>query len=302
MTGVSRLGGAIAVVLLCACGPGGGPEGAGDRSYAEGRYQEALAAYAPLAEAEPSARLWAKIGATALQVGRLREATAAYRSLAQIAPERADEAAEGLDLVIVAAERRRDDEALAEAVEALRAVAPERPLGRHALNLMQVADGPVAPSDFAAALAAATDARTVDSLLVRQADAMAGSGECSGAVPLYQSALRRSGRSGSPSAETGLVNCFFRLGSAQLTSAPDSAEAWFRSATGVDSTTPIGRSAMLGLGDARMRQGDLVGAALAYQTVLSSGERSDSLSVLAAARLNALVSADAPDSLSTGIP
>ena len=98
------------------------------------------------------------------------------------------------------------------------------------------------------------------------------------------------------------MNCFFRLGSAQLTSAPDSAEAWFRSATGVDSTTPIGRSAMLGLGDARMRQGDLVGAALAYQTVLSSGERSDSLSVLAAARLNALVSADAPDSLSTGIP
>jgi tetratricopeptide (TPR) repeat protein len=115
MTGVSRLGGAIAVVVLWACGPGGGPEGAGDRSYAEGRYEEALAAYAPLAEAEPSARLWAKVGATALQVGRLREATAAYRSLAQIAPERADEAADGLDLVIVAAERRRDDAALAEA-------------------------------------------------------------------------------------------------------------------------------------------------------------------------------------------
>lgn len=302
MKGGSRLGRGIVAVVLCACGPSGGPEGAGDRSYAEGRYQEALAAYAPVAQTEPSARLWAKVGVTALRLGQLREATAAYRALAQIAPERTDEAAEGLDLVIVAAERRRDDGALAEAVEALRAVAPDRPLGRHALSLMQVADGPVASSDFAAALAAATDARTVDSLLVRQADAMAGSGECSGAVPLYQSALRRSGRSGSPSAETGLVNCFFRLGSAQLTSAPDSAEAWFRSATGVDSTTPIGRSAMLGLGDARMRQGDLVGAALAYQTVLSSGERSDSLSVLAAARLNALVSAEVPDSLSTGIP
>ena len=302
MTGLSRLGSAIALVVLGACGPSGGPEGAGDRAYAEGRYQEALAAYAPLAETEPSGRLWAKLGATALRLGELREATVAYRSLAEVAPERVGEAAEGLDQVIAEAERRRDDVALADAVAVLRAVAPDRPLGRHALNLLQVADGPVAPSDFAAALAAATDARAVDSLLVRQADALAGNGDCSEAVPLYQSALRRSGRSGSPSAETGLVNCFFRLGSSQLTSAPDSAEVWFRSAAGVDSTTPIGRSAMLGLGDARMRQGDLVGAALAYQTVLSSGERSDSLSVVAAAKLNALVSAEVPDSLSTGIP
>jgi hypothetical protein len=59
---------------------------------------------------------------------------------------------------------------------------------------------------------------------------------------------------------------------------------------------------MLGLGDARVRQGDIIGAALAYQTVLSSGVRSDSLSVVAAAKLNALVSADVPDSLSMGLP
>lgn len=299
---LTRLGLAAACLTLGACGSSGGPEGAGDRAYAEGRYQEALAAYAPLAQASPSPRLWAKIGASALRLGQLREATEAYRSLAEVAPDRTEEAAEGLDLVIVAAERRRDEVLLEEAVAALRTVAPDRPLGRHALNLMQVADGPVSPTDFAAALAVASDARTVDSLLVRQADALAVRGECAEAVPLYQSALRRSGRSGSPSAETGLVDCFFRLGAAQLTSAPDSAEVWFRSATGVDSTTPLGRSAMLGLGDARMRQGDLIGAALAYQTVLSSGDRSDSLSVLAAAKLNALVSAEVPDSLSMGKP
>jgi hypothetical protein len=100
----------------------------------------------------------------------------------------------------------------------------------------------------------------------------------------------------------GLVNCFFRLGATQLATAPDSAEVWFRDVAGIDSTTPVGRAAMVGLGDARLRQGDLIGAALAYQTVLSSGDRSDSLSAVAAAKLNALVSADVQDSLSTETP
>lgn len=290
------------VLALGACGPAGGAEGVGDQSYADGRYQEALAAYAPLAETAPSPRLWAKVGAAALHLGQLREATAAYRALAGTDPGRADEAAEGLERVILAAERRLDEVALEEAVAALRAVAPGRPLGRHALSLMQVAEGPVASSDFAAALAAATEAGTVDSLLVRQATALAGTGACSGAVGLYQAALRRSGRVGNAAAEGGLVECFFRLGAALLSSAPDSAEAWFREATGVDSTTAFGRSAMIGLGDARARQGDLVGAALAYQSALSSGERTDSIAGIAAVKLNALASAVAPDSLSTGLP
>lgn len=98
------------------------------------------------------------------------------------------------------------------------------------------------------------------------------------------------------------MDCFFRLGAMQLMTAPDSAEAWFRSAAGINATTPLGRAAMVGLGDARLRQGDLVGAALAYQTILSSGDRSDSLSTVAAAKLNALVSANVPDSLSMETP
>lgn len=289
-------------LALTGCGRSGGPELSGDHSYAEGRFQEALAAYAPLAETAPSPRLWAKIGATAVHLGQLREATAAYQALAEAAPYRADEAAEGLEQVIVLAERRLDEVSLEAAVAALRLVAPDRPLGRHALNLMRVADGPVSPSDFAAALAAATEARTVDSLLVQQGLALADRGNCSDAVRLYEAARRRAGRTGNPVAESGLVACLFRLGAAQLVSAPDSAEMWFRSATGMDSTSTFGRSAMLGLGDARMRQGDLIGAALAYQAVFSSGDRSDSLSVVAAAKLNALVSASVPDSLSTGLP
>lgn len=302
MSPASRWIGWGALLALGACGRAGGAEGVGDQSYADGRYQEALAAYAPLAETAPSARLWAKIGASALHLGQLREATAAYRALGTTDPTRADEAAEGLERVILAAERRLDDLALEEAVAALRAVAPERPLGRHALLLMKAADGPVAATDLAAAIAAATEAGTIDTLLVRQATALAAADSCASAVPLFQSALRRSGREGNPSAEGGLVACFFRLGSAQLADAPDSAEAWFREAAGVDSTTGVGRAAMIGLGDARARQGDLVGAALAYQSALSSGPRTDSLGVLAGAKLNALVSAVPPDSLATGQP
>lgn len=285
-----------------ACGPAGGPEGMADRDYAEGRYQEALAVYVPLVESEPTPSLWAKVGASALRLGRLREATAAYQALATSAPDRAEEAAEGLERVIEAAERQREEVSLEEAVAALRAVAPDRPLGRHALNLMQVANGPVSSSDFAAALAVASDARTVDSLLVQQAGALAKTGSCSAAIRLYQAAVRRAGRSGNSGAEAGLVDCFFRLGATQLMSAPDSAEAWFRSAAGIDSTSSVGRAAMVGVGDARLRQGDLIGAALAYQTVLSSGDRSDSLATVAGAKLNALVSAEVPDSLSTELP
>ena len=44
------------------------------------------------------------------------------------------------------------------------------------------------------------------------------------------------------------------------------------------------------------------GGALAYQSALSSGPRTDSLGVLAGAKLNALVSAVPPDSLATGQP
>ncbi len=302
MKGTGGLAALWVSLTLGACGPEGGAEGVGDQSYGEGRYQEALAAYAPLAESAPSPRLWAKVGAAALHLGQLREAAAAYRALAVSDPMRADEAADGLERVILAAERRLDQAALEKAVAELRAVAPGRPLGRHAVNLMNAADGPVPSSDFAAGLAAATEAGVVDTLLLRQASALTGTGACREAVPLYQAALRRSGRDGNALAEAGLVDCLFRLGSALLPYAPDSAEAWFREAAGVDSTTGFGRSAMIGLGDARARQGDIVGAALAYQSALSSGPRGDSLALVAGEKLNALASAVAPEPPPTGLP
>ncbi len=292
---------AAAVAILGACGGDGGAEGRGDAAYGAGRYQEALAAYAPLAETTPSARLWAKVGASALHLGQLHEATEAYRALAAADLTRADEAAEGLERVIQAAERRLDQAALEEAVAALRQVAPGRSLGRHAQVLVQGADAPVPTADLAAALATASEPGTADSLLLRQASGYLQRDDCAEAIPLFRAAARRAGRTGNPAAEAGLVQCYLQMGGAQLAARPDSAEAWFRDAAAVDSTSPVGRAAMIGLGDARARQGDLVGAALAFQVALSSGEPGDSLGRVASARLNALVSATPPDSLSGGV-
>jgi len=296
------LGAAIAVLtLIIGCGDAGGAEGAGDQAYADGRYQEALAAYAPVSQAAPSARIWAKVGATALHLGQLREATEAYRALGAADPDRADEAADGLERVILAAERRRDEAVLEEAVTALSAVAPDRPLGRHAISLAQATDGAVDAAGFAAALGAATEAGEVDSLLARQATALAAIGACAQAVPLYQAGIRRAGRLGSATATNGLAGCYVQLGSALLASGPDSAEVLFRDAAALDSSSSNGRAALIGVGDARYRQGDLVGAALAYQAAISAGAPGDSIGTAASKKLNALVTAVVPDSLNAGV-
>jgi hypothetical protein len=52
--------------------------------------------------------------------------------------------------------------------------------------------------------------------------------------------------------------------------------------------SPAGWRAAIGLGDARLGQGDVLGAAMAYQRVLSATGVPDSLMKLAAGKLNAL--------------
>jgi hypothetical protein len=57
----------------------------------------------------------------------------------------------------------------------------------------------------------------------------------------------------------------------------------------VDSTTWTGRRALIGLGDARVGQGDILGAAIAFQSVLDErASPSDSLAMMAADRLRSL--------------
>jgi len=63
----------------------------------------------------------------------------------------------------------------------------------------------------------------------------------------------------------------------------------------VDSTTWTGRRALIGLGDARVGQGDILGAAIAFQSVVDARTSlADSLARMAADRLRALGAAGEP--------
>ncbi len=126
----------------------------GDRAYAAGAYRDALAEYQLGLKAQPgNADLQAKAAAAALHTGDYVIAVAAYWALAQRDRSRAGEAADGLERVARAALAANDRAAVVSALAALRAVAPERPLGRYARLAALDATG---RGDSAAALARGT--------------------------------------------------------------------------------------------------------------------------------------------------
>lgn len=266
----------------------------GDEAYSAERYGDALAAYVPVAESRPNGRIWAKVGAAALHTGELRQAIAAYRALAAVDSARRIEAADGLERAAAEAERRNDSAILEEAIEALRAVAPERGIGRYALGLSR--SGMIRPTaeDLAGALTVAGEAGAVDTLLSRYGRALRQSGNCAEAVPVLRAALRRAG--GGAEARAGLADCALQLGQAALADTPARAEEWFRTAAAADSSSDVGRLALVGIGDARVRQGDLVAGAISYQAAISKSARPDSVQQLATRKLNALASAGLADS------
>jgi tetratricopeptide (TPR) repeat protein len=287
---------AVAAIGLAGCVDRAGGERVGDEAYAAERYRDALAAYVPVAESRPGGRIWAKVGAAALHTGELRQAIAAYRELAAADMTRRIEAADGLERAAAEAERRNDSTILEEAIEALRAVAPERGIGRYALGLSR--SGMIRPTaeDLAGALAVAGEAGAVDTLLSRYGRALRQSGNCAEAVPVLRAALRRVGSAGVAEARAGLADCALQLGQAALAGAPARAEEWFRAAAAADSSSVTGRLALVGIGDARVRQGDLVAGAISYQAAISKSVRPDSVQQLATRKLNALASAGLADS------
>jgi tetratricopeptide (TPR) repeat protein len=281
------------VLALAACRSPGAPELAGDRAYGAGRYAEALTQYRAATVRNTPPRVWAKLGLVAFHAGDLRAAAEAYRRLALEDETRSDEAAEGLDLVARAAARGDDSRALHDAVLGLQAVAPQRPIARYALALVQRTGGPGqdAAALLPAAMAAAPDQATFDSLLGAYAVTLQASGGCEGAAPVYRAVLRRTrdvavrNRVGG-----GLATCALSLGLAALGGGrADDAVGWFIQAVRIDSTTWTGRRALIGLGDARVGQGDIFGAAIAFQSVLDGRTGvTDSLAGMAADRLRAL--------------
>lgn len=260
----------------------------GDTAYLQADYSAALGEYRAAARDPSATGVWAKLAATAVRTGDYREAAEAYAKLASADPSRAIEAARGLELVALAASRDDVPAALQQAIDALRRLAPERVSGSQTLAVMR--GGRLLEADAAAlgplALAAAGDAATVDQMLVGYAEALQGTTACADAAEAYQSVLRRSH---DPliraRAANGLGGCGLQLGREALAiERPEVAARWFSRVLAVDSTSERGRAALIGLGDARMAQGDLLGATIAFQDVLDASA-SDSFATQAGQRL-----------------
>ena len=138
------------------------------------------------------------------------------------------------------------------------------------------------------------DAVTVDQMLVGYAEALQATTACGDAADAFQAVLRRSRDPLIRSrAAAGLGGCGLQLGRDALAiDRPEVAARWFSRVLSVDSTSDRGRGALLGLGDARVAQGDLLGATIAYQDVLDASA-SDSFATEAGQRLARLGAAAA---------
>lgn len=281
------------VLLSIGCRPGGADhEHLGDVALEKGDAAGALAEYEAALAAQPGARIYAKEAAAAVRAHSLREAAEAYRNLVADDPSRLDEAAIGLDLVATAAERAGDPTALGAALSALRDIAPDRLSGRHALALWRMGglDPQEAQTVLPYAIAAALDVGVADSVLTSYGEALAATTACDQAMRAFQAVRRRSHEADLLArADSGIAACGMQLGQQALTvNQPWVAEKWFLAVLAADSTGTAGRRARLGLGDLRLAEGDVLGAALAYQQVITTGASGDSLGKVASVKLNAL--------------
>lgn len=282
----------VPLVLAAGCGGSGDHERMGDRAYGESRYAQALAEYRQALAQDPDSRVWAKAGAAALRIGDLEVASDAFLRLAAEDPTRTEEAAEGLEAVARAAERTGDGKRLQTAVVGMGAIAPDRSIGRYALELIRRpgAEATDLVAVLPGAIAVAPDPDTVDSLLVVYGAALRETTGCGEALPAFEAGLRRTKHAALRSrAEEGVAACSLWMGlRSEAMGNPADAVRWFAAAIRIDSSTTVGRRALVGYGDARLHLGDTLAGALAYQTVISDGVQTDSIHQMALDRLEGL--------------
>ncbi len=293
-----KLGLALTLVLVLGCGAAADHARLGDRHYREGRWAEALAEYQAAQRGSATAAVWAKAGAAALRVGDLLAAVEAYERLGDADPSRVAEASRGLERVARALRGRRDSAspALAAAVVAIRRLAPDRPLGR--LARVAEAQGTSDRMDeltlLPAAIAGANGAHDVNQLLLRYGTSLRATTACERAVAVYRMVMRRDpGWNAWRDAGIGLAACALQLGLDALAAGRVAfAEQWFIEVTQADPSSPVGLRGRIGWGDTRLQQGDLLGAAIVWQSVLSTPNVPDSLRRMAQDRISDLSSAD----------
>jgi tetratricopeptide (TPR) repeat protein len=297
---VSRTGRWLALLILAGCGPAADHERLGDEAYLKGDWRQAADEYQASARNPKNARVLAKLGEAALHAGDLVAAVDGFRRLAQVDPTRQLEAARGLERVVAAAEQANVPVAMEQAVVALRVIGPERVNPRYTLALfrggrMQDADavglGPLA-------LAAAGDAATVDQILVQYGGLLEGTRACQDAVLAHLTALRRTRDPDlRRKAAGGFAGCAIQLGQEALTvQKPEIAALWFGRVVSADSLSDNGRAALVGLGEARIALGDILGASLAFEDAVRDADPPDSITVRARQRLAALGAAAFADS------
>lgn len=280
------------LIAAPACGHTGDHERLGDQAYAQSRYVQALAEYRQALSRDPDARVWAKAGGAALRSGNLEAASDAYLRLAAEDPTRAEEAAEGLESVARAAERAGDAMRLQAAVVGLGAIAPDRSIGRYALELIRRpgAEATDLVAVLPGAIAVAPDQDTMDSLLVVYGTALRETSGCGEALAAFQAGLRRTRVAALRNrAGEGVAACSLWMGlRSQAMEKPADAARWFAAAIRIDSSTTAGRRALVGYGDARLQLGDTLAGELAYERVASDGVQTDSIRQMALDRLDGL--------------
>lgn len=276
-------------------------EALGDQKYAAGAYRDALAEYELGLKANPGrSELHAKTGAAALHTGDAALAASEYRALGVSDRSRADEAADGLERAAHLAQTSQDHATLAFAVEALRALAPGRPLGSYAraalTDAIERGDGADVMALLPVAIASTADPHAADSLLFLYGEQAARNRACDTATAAFSAVLeRKHDPAVADDARAGLAACALQAGQRLLAQGrPVDAEPWFSRATAPEAATDVSRMAWLGLGDVRLAQGDVAGALEAYQSALTGASPGDSISVMAQNKITALGRAAPP--------
>ncbi|MHB1328278.1 MAG: hypothetical protein ACYC2K_08765 [Gemmatimonadales bacterium] len=269
----------------------------GDQAYREGQFARALSEYQAAQRSGARSRVWAKAGSAALNAGDFVAATEAYAALVRDDPTRAIEGAVGLERAAAGAQQQGGGPAMGQALLALRQVAPGRPLGRLALGPVESSGDPAAELHLLpSVMAMASGPRVIDGLLLRYADAQRSTVACEAAARSYQTLLRRTSEARlRTAAQEGLGQCALLLGQDALIAGDGFvAERWFDLVVRLESVDARGLEAQIGLGDARVLQGDALGAAVAYQAVLAAPAGSDSLRQVATSKLNSLGAGSPP--------
>lgn len=294
-----KLNTTLALLALTACFAGPDHESLGDQAYAVGEFAGALVEYRlALRQEAPNDILRAKAAQSAYNASDLVAAAEEFRALAVEAPDRATEAADGLELVARAAIDQGDRLALETAVAGFEEVSEGRALGGFALELAgTLGESPRSPDALPVLLfaaAAAPDAAQQDSLMFEYASVLRRLERCNQAVPVYESLVRRQRRRVlTQQARREGVTCALRVGTSELDrGVPQQAAEWFVRAASIGGDTNFGRQGYVRLGDVRLALGEYDQALAAYERAILGLSQADSLYRVVSDRINAIANAE----------